>query len=534
MSHQTPKTYRGKLPKPDKRGYVRPEIGDKRFTVGNVRNDSQGEMERRRDAVAGLFELQCKQTGKGLWAEPFHGFAKKLASGQRLKLSVSDYARTNAGQASEEAQGLAMFREMGLDIVPDDPVTIARGEAELKKMIDDKVRSALANAMADVEQRFESFPQSLVGTLQRSLPTDPDKLETRTFFDAIDAYRKHLQKTGKRQDNGKPSPSVQNYLDTVNRFKKTMDDLPVWEIDRTKMDEMFGHWRNRPVSSRTGKRIAPDTSKHLMDTLWAVMIWIDEADDWKWSLPKGAMRIRRTPEQLDSDRGKLRTRRISASTYTPDQLAIIASKLDRFGKMILGISVNCAMQPAEIGRLEVDDIYREHPETKQDGDWIVFDRPKTHEYGEWLLWPEVAELARWGQSRSRQLGCERIVVGDDGKPWYREDWKNPEVKFSKWWQHKPSESSRGLGVVTRLNRDDPEFPRLTIKYLRKILPNVLRPTHGKEIADLINARKVDRSGRVAGRDTDRYADRLYDKAADALSGLRVHFKPFLEALKSDQ
>ena len=61
MSHQTPKTYRGKLPKPDKRGYVRPEIGDNRFTVGNVRSDSQGEMERRRDAVADPFFCYMRQ-----------------------------------------------------------------------------------------------------------------------------------------------------------------------------------------------------------------------------------------------------------------------------------------------------------------------------------------------------------------------------------------------------------------------------------------------------------------------------------------
>lgn len=168
MKHRTSKTYRGKLPKPDKRGYVRPEIGDKRFTVGNVRSDSQGEMERRRDAVADLFDLQCQQSGEGRWVEPYRGFAKKLERGQRLKLSVSEYARTNAGQASEEAQALAMFQEMGMDIVSDDPLTIARGEAELKKLIDEKVRSALAEAITTVEQRFESFPKSLVGSLQKN------------------------------------------------------------------------------------------------------------------------------------------------------------------------------------------------------------------------------------------------------------------------------------------------------------------------------------------------------------------------------
>ena len=144
------KTYRGKLPDPDKRGYVRPEIGGHRFTVGNKQTDSQGEMKRRRDAVCDLFEFQCQHSGQGRWVEPFLGFAKKLASGQRLKLSVADYARTNVGQASEEAQALAMFREMGLDIVPDDPLTIARGEAKLKELIDENVRSALAKTIADV------------------------------------------------------------------------------------------------------------------------------------------------------------------------------------------------------------------------------------------------------------------------------------------------------------------------------------------------------------------------------------------------
>ena len=42
---------------------------------------------------------------------------------------------------------------------------------------------------------------------------------------------------------------------------------------------------------------------------------------------------------------------------------------------------------------------------------------------------------------------------------------------------------------------------------------------------------VDRSGRVAGRDTDRYADRLYDEAANAMLELEEHFRPFLDALK---
>jgi hypothetical protein len=82
-----------------------------------------------------------------------------------------------------------------------------------------------------------------------------------------------------------------------------------------------------------------------------------------------------------------------------------------------------------------------------------------------------------------------------------------------------------------LARDREEFPRHTIKTLRKILPNVVRPDFGKEISDLVNARKVDASGRVGGGETDRYADRLYDKVAAAIHSLEGRCRPFLDALK---
>ncbi len=54
------KSNRGKLPKPDKNRDVRPEVGGKRITVGNIRNVSTGEMERHLDAVRDLFDRQCQ------------------------------------------------------------------------------------------------------------------------------------------------------------------------------------------------------------------------------------------------------------------------------------------------------------------------------------------------------------------------------------------------------------------------------------------------------------------------------------------
>ncbi|MCR9209042.1 MAG: hypothetical protein NXI28_12485 [bacterium] len=489
-------------------------------------------MERRLDAVRDLFDRQCKHHNIDYWSAWLLPFAKKVGKGHKLTLHISDHARKNNGQASEEAQGLEMLRGLGLDIVADDPAVIASGEMELKTLIDSSLREAVSKAVEMVNERFSEIPTPLVERLKSSVSPDPSLVETKTTHQAIDAFRKHLLKHGKRQDNGRPSPSVQNYLNIARRLKSTIDDFAFWELDKDRIDGLFAHWRNRPVSKRTKKPISADHAKHTMDCLWAMLVWIDESGGWNWELPRGARRVNRTPEMLDSDRKKRRSRRISGNIYDPEQLALIARSLDKFGKLILGVSVNCAMQPAEVGRLEVDDYYTEHPETGIGGDWIVFERPKTHEYGEWLLWPEVAELVQWGVMRAKDIGSERLIVSKSGISWYREDWSNPETRFSKWWQAIPTEKDKHIGVVTKLNRDVDGFPRHTIKWLRKILPNLVRPEYGKEIADLVNARRVDRSGRVAGRDTDRYADRLYDKASDAIMKLQDHFRPFLEALKA--
>lgn len=86
------KSYRGKLSKPDRNGDVRPEVGGKRFTVGNVRSVSTGEMERRLNAIRDLFDRQCDYHKIDYWSAFLLPFAKKIATGERLTLHVSDQA----------------------------------------------------------------------------------------------------------------------------------------------------------------------------------------------------------------------------------------------------------------------------------------------------------------------------------------------------------------------------------------------------------------------------------------------------------
>lgn len=519
--------YRGsKICKPDARGYIRPQVADKRFTVGNVRDISEGEARRRVDALKELFDRQSAYFETDKWTDWLLPYAEQIARGQQLTFNVSDYARQNVGQAAEEADGLQRFKDIGLPFTADDPVTIRNGERQIQQWINDRVKLAVEKAL---HESTGHLPIGLKEKLATDLP-DPANAETRTFHDALKAYRKHKQKTGKKMDNGNLAPSARNYIRWSKQLGNSHDDIPLWQFTKTELEEWVAYWRNRPESTHTGKRIGKAHAEHMLSCLWAVLTWVDDSD-WKWEFPKGATRIDRTPIRLDSDRAKKRARRISGNTYNPQQLAIIAGELDTLGKLILGLSVNCAMQPAEVGRVEIDDFCNPHCETGEPGNWLIFDRPKTFEYGEWFLWPEVNNLVLWGIKRARKTDSDRLIVSDGGKVWYNENWTNPETRFAKWWQAKPTKNSRHIGVVTKLQRDRDDFPRFTIKTLRKIVPNLVRPNWGREVADLVNARKVSDEGLIAGSETDRYADRPYDAVADALRHLEGEFRPFLDALK---
>jgi len=526
------RTYRTKRPKADSRGNTRSYIGNAKFDFGKANQLSDQEFERRAIAVKEIFDKQCTQYEVDYWLDWVLPFVKKMAAGDQPVFDVSSYASANAGQAVEEATLIGHLRQIGIPIEPNDPQTIFVGETRLKQIVDEQIRRIVDESLKTVQQRHD-LPVELRDRLSLQGPIDPATSELRSFHEALTAYRRYIDKTGKRNEKRQLADSPQNYKDWSKRLQEHHDDFPIWEMTKERLEEMFAYWRNRPVSKHTEGRMSYIYTKHILDCFWAVCTWLDEASDWKWEKPRGVNRISRVPNKLESDRKKKQVRRVSSSIYTPDELAIIANNLDNYGKLFLGLSVNCGMQPAESGRVEVLDFFESHPETKALGGWIIFDRPKTGEYGEWILWPEVAELVRWGVQRAKRLNVERLLVSDKLVPWYKDGTRNPTTQIGKWWQAIPSKSDPHEGIVTRLSRKLDGFPRHTLVYLRKILPSHIRPKFGKELADLANARSIGEGGTVRGSITDRYADRRYEQLAEAIRELQTDFRPFLEALKMD-
>ena len=491
------KARRTKLAKPDARGNFRQYVGPVKFTLGNARNTSQGEAQRRLDAIRDLWDRQCNhpQVEIDYWRPEVLPYALALARGQTLHtLAISDHAKEHPGQAAEELEVLEMLRSLGLQVVADDDKALATGTVQLKRWMD----QAIKEKVEEVRQEFFAVTPQLEQRIAINAP-DSDSWETKTLHEAIADFREYKKRTGKRQDNGKLAPSPQNYVNWSKQLENHHEDVPLSQIKHSKIEEMLCYWKNRPLNPETKERCSYQYAKHLGDCLWAVLNYVDRSEDYNWTLPRSANDIKRTPIKLEIDRKKNQTRRVSKNTYTPEQLATIADELEPLGKLILALAVNCGGQPSEIGRIEVADVYQVHPETGLEGPFVIFDRPKTGEYGEWVLWPEVAQLVTWGIARAQRLGVERLICGENGEPWYREDWANRAVRFGKWWGAVPGKTERHKGVITKIIEKQPEFPRHSIKYLRKILPQAVRPKWGREIADLANARHVDAAGRQCKR-----------------------------------
>lgn len=531
-----PRSYRGRPPKPDSRGYYRPEVGGKRFTLGNKRDISEGEVARRLDVLRVCFDRQCEFYEITTWDDSILWAVECFASTGRLRTPALKNPDEHPGLAEVLATRHELYRELGLPVEHSNSASLQFGIQQTNQWVNDLVREEVKKALEQVDDQLVSLglPDSQLFKARGAYPDDPVTNELRTFHEALEEYRRHKKTNGKRQDNGTPSPSVRKYIAWTKILQEHHEDFPVWQLDGDRLESLVSYWRNRPKTDRAKGRISMDYAKHMIDCLWSVCTWVDSSSSWKWEFPRNANRISRTPHQLDADRRLFKTRRISDSTYTPEQLARIAKTLGKFEKLILGLSVNCAFQPAEIGRAEIGDYYETHPETGKSGPWFIFHRPKTHIYGEWLLWKEVAQLVEWGVERSRNLGAKRLIVTDAGEPWYRESNANESIKFGKWWQAKPSGKDAHSGVVTRIQNDDPSFPRHTIKTLRKILPNLVRPKFGKEVADIVNARTVHADGRMGGGEIERYSDSLFEKGAEAIRTLEGSFRPFLDALAEDE
>ena len=250
------RAYRGDLPKPGKQGRIRPVVGrgrdgkSQRFHVGNIRDTTQAECIKRLDAIRDLYDRQCAEHGIDFWANWALPWAHRLAKGTPAKAHFTDYAKANPGQAAEELSLIYKLQSWGcpIQIVENEPQV--SGQEFLRKQIEQEVTKAVKHTMDNLGA---NWGEDTVQAVTQAIPEDFSRAETKTFHQAIDDYSKHLEKVGKRDEDGNLVSGVRKRRDRLKYLKREHEDIPLWRLDYAKIDEIVAFWKNRPPSKRQAR-----------------------------------------------------------------------------------------------------------------------------------------------------------------------------------------------------------------------------------------------------------------------------------------
>ncbi len=509
------KTNNHALPKPDSRGRIRPYVGvmpdgsKARFTVGDKRT-SPMEAERRLGLIRTLYEKQRERFQKPCWYDWTWKVALKIAAGQAvIDQCIGDDPRHMAAIVDQ-------LRTWGIPVEVTKPEAYAEGLAIHKEQIEAVVQRLVADELAKQSQARGAVAGQVV------LPQDPLAMaETATLHQALDAFRKHLEDTGNRDQDGNLVTGIRKCQDRVRYLKQHhRDNVPLWKLDLPKIGEMAAYWRNRPMTKKGG-RSSKQHTRDMLKELWRFLNWLDEHPNYRWEKPRGMDKISRSPVDLPEDDRTEAFQTTTKKTYTPEQLAIIAPYTDPLGRAIMGVCVNCAFGASEVGQWPTNrySIHNAHPHADKLGivtsdadSWIVGPRPKTGVYGEHLLWPQVAEAAKPFVSDGRPV----LPMTGTGKPWYRTHSDNPQTAFGNWWSK----------LLARIRKEHPDLPYLPFGSLRDLLPDVLRARFSDEVASMALQHGE------TGADTllKCYANMPFPRLFQATRELEQHFRPFLDAL----
>jgi len=509
------KTRNHGLPKADKRGRIRPHVGNRpdgkkaRIDVGNVKTEGTDEMKRRLDVIRTLYDRQCERSQIERWNHWALQVARRIGNGEQLTdgfLATMFDSVTVAGVA-------AQLRAWGISVTTGDihqqgmQVSQEQIEAIVAKSVQEQVAQLRSVRGVIVDQAVVGDPMTMA--------------ETASFYEALDSFGFYMRETGKKDERGKLTNTVYTDLDTLKQIKERIDDFPLRQFLLPKWEAVLAVWKNRPTTKR-GNRGSRDWVEDVIKILFRFVRWLDTNPQFKWTMPRGFLDVDRRIISLPQDESSEIFQTISKMTYSPEELATIMRNTDPFWKCIIAVCVNCAFGQSEIGQWSTKRIVfsHAHPHAEKIGwrskgsdHWACGPRPKTGCYGEHLLWPEVADAIKPLMADGRPV----LAVTRTGKPMWMTHAKRPQSQIDNRWK----------SLMDRITKKTPDFPRLPFGSLRDVLPDIIRQKYSDDVASLALQHKTYSADKLL----QCYANFPFAKLFKATEELREHFKPMLDALK---
>jgi hypothetical protein len=397
------------------------------------------------------------------WNEPALEIARAVARGDTtFPVPLNDL---------EPAAYSAMVQAMSamwpvITFVPEEPfvyvhgldVIGAKGETLMEKaeQIQEYAHKIHAEASAHVvvSGRKSKPLKPIGGTLHKAMNKYISWIEKEYF----DSSEKHVS------DNGKTK------IRQVRTLMHHLPDVPLSKLNAGQCDELFAVFRRRPKSRRHDKPMARKSCANYIGELGRFFDWLDRSNDYEWELPPKFYRIKRTPNELDSDIDK---EAADIPVYTLGQLTTLyryATPIERFF-FLLGL--NCAFGADQSGRLRVGEV------CLSDGgepSFLTHLRRKKKVRGSHLLWKPTILMLRWMRNRhSAPSPDDTLAVHQNGKPFFgKTRGGNRQNDIAKLWYR----------LLDRVRADHADFPRHGFNILRDTSTDMVRQAAGEELAKL--------------------------------------------------
>jgi hypothetical protein len=358
--------------------------------------------------------------------------------------------------------------------------------------------SAGQQAISEEARDLVEQAEEISAQVQIPLPVSTGQ----TLYQALDAYgayavQKNSKETGQRE------------AASARRLKDSHRDLPLDLFGISAMETLAAYWAARPPAKRTGRPIALDTITNQLKTARRFIHWLHRTDAFKWMKPidaEEALRVQVKRLRTDSEIAALSK---GVAVWSVDELTTLyryATDLERF---LILLGLNCAFAQAEFCTLRRDEIIRDDSSVT-----IKRIRRKSHIYGEFRLWPQSIVALEWfttcGGAAAHSDAREYVMVTEEGRLYDR-------TRLANIWNR----------LLDRVQKDHPDFRRLSFKRLRKTGGQLVRQRSDGEIAGVFICH-----GRPVLSDdlSDAYTNRPFGKVAAALALVQLDLKPLFDAV----
>jgi hypothetical protein len=308
--------------------------------------------------------------------------------------------------------------------------------------------------------------------------------------------------------SGRISPTGRLWQRQVRQIKAHAEDMPLGLFDLHKIDHLIHYWASRPTMKRTKKPASPDTVKDIIKRVRTFVKWLHKTSEFKWRKPDdyepGRVRIRLTPQERSA---RLIPDRVQ--TYTAEELATLYEYASPWERFLMVLALNCGFGIDQISMLQVAEVHAAGE--RHSSPWIGRVRYKTGVYGEWALWPQTVAGIEWMKKRREGSEETGLVLTKKGRPLSLTAGSNRNMAIPNAWNI----------LTKRVQKDHPEFRRLSFNKLRKTAIDLVRKLSDGETAGIFACH-----GQVVSDDLlERYANRHFAKVFEAIDRLYKVLEP---------